>query len=404
MKYPLSITLFLFILATAIPASAQNSRKWPPDAMDVSYTLAAELTGQRGLSTITLAPGIREYLAAGSGGEYNAFTKSRISPLFYSNSNPGNAYNAEVGGSLHLYDAFNRLVSMQYMAQYSVNGKRINITQALAIMSSPSSLSLETYMVPEADFKNGVPDNQRRDWAAVYTFARDHAYNSAKEVSGDRVFLVMTFVMNRLPADAQFEVVTSTRKKAGRSLDNLAKDKDVYLDFDGWRVHMFAAKLSPTSLRQRFYSNYYYTPGAGIPKEARHRIHVASFSSKPEGTPDASAQARQQAPRTLTPPPTASAPSMARQPAAAPRHQQAAPSSGSGPIERGVSFLNPIFPEDAALIQTRLMELGHYSGPIDHEFGPMTQKALDSFADAYQLPRGQWSLSLQKALFRGTGL
>jgi hypothetical protein len=400
MRHLRLILILLLILATATPVSAREAKKWPPDAMDVSYTLAAELTGQRGLSFISFAPGVRDYLAAGSEGEYNAFTRSRISPLFYSNSNPGNRYNAEVGGSIHLYDGYNRLVSMQYSTQYAVNGKRINVTQALAIMSSPSNLSLETYMVPIEEFKDGLPESRRGDWPTLYTFAREHAYTSADPDRGQRAYLVMTFVMNRLPADALFEVVVSPREKAWRTLDNIAKDKQTYLDYDGWRVHMFVAQLNPSSLRQRFYCNYFYTPGAGIPEAARKRIQAASFSSKPEGSPAGQSRANYQAPA----PQASNAPPAPQ--AVAPRQAPATPGAagGQGPVGRGLSFLNPLFPDDMTLIQTRLAQLGHYTGAVDGSFGPMTQKAMDDFAVRHGFPKGQWSLGLQKALFRGTGL
>jgi hypothetical protein len=38
------------------------------------------------------------------------------------------------------------------------------------------------------------------------------------------------------------------------------------------------------------------------------------------------------------------------------------------------------------------------------EFGPMTKKGLDRFAVRNGFPPNQWSLDLQKALFKGTGL
>ena len=69
-----------------------------------------------------------------------------------------------------------------------------------------------------------------------------------------------------------------------------------------------------------------------------------------------------------------------------------------------MAFLNPVFPDDVAIIQTRRTELGHYGGPIDRTFGSFTKKALDNFAVKNGFPKGQWSLDLQKALFRGTGL
>ena len=102
----------------------------------------------------------------------------------------------------------------------------------------------------------------------------------------------------------------------------------------------------------------------------------------------------------LAPPPPGSAP--APQPAPYQAPEQTAPAQG--PLERGMAFLNPVFPDDVAIIQTRLTELGHYGGPIDRTFGPYTKKALDNFAVKHGFPKGQWSLGLQKALFQGTGL
>ncbi len=69
-----------------------------------------------------------------------------------------------------------------------------------------------------------------------------------------------------------------------------------------------------------------------------------------------------------------------------------------------MAFLNPIFPDDVAIIQQRLTALGHYGGPIARTFGPMTKKALDNYAVKHGYPKGQWSLGLQKQLFLGTGL
>ena len=56
------------------------------------------------------------------------------------------------------------------------------------------------------------------------------------------------------------------------------------------------------------------------------------------------------------------------------------------------------------LIQNRLTQLGLYKGAIDKTFGPQTKKALDRFAVKNGYPKGQWSLGLQKILFKGTGL
>lgn len=416
MKHLTQFSALLLVLCLTTPALAQQ-KQWPLDARAVSYTIAAELSGQRGVESISFAPGVKEYLAAASYGEYTDFTRSRVAPLFYENKGTGNNYPAEVGGSIHLLDQYGRIVSFQYTAQYTVNGRNIHVTQALAAMTSPTNLSLETYMVPMADFKTQITRDRRSHWPTVYQFAKTNAYNSSQPDSGKQEFLVMTFVKNRLPEDAKFEVVANTRKTAKRTMDNLAKRNESYLDYDGWRVHMFAAKLKPSSMNDRFYSNYFYTPGAGIPEESRSRIHVASFSSKPSGAAEGGtmqAQARsngpahQSTPAVPPPPGAAYQPAPAQQPVIqAQSHATTSVASAGqapGPYERGMALLNPIFPEDVAIIQVRLKELGYYRGPLDQDFGPMTKKALDRFNVKHGFPKGQWSLGIQKALFKGTGL
>lgn len=395
---------FLLCLAAHSPAFAQG--EWPQDALDVSYTVAARIAHMPTPNNITFAQGVEAYMESTTSGYYATFKNGGAIPVYYQNYGTGSSYSAEVMGVIHLFDPVGRIATLQFLAQYTVKGKSITITQCLAATSSPSKLTMEVYTVSAFRFRNALPPAKRGDWSAVYNFAKENTYNPQKDSAKKDTYLVMTFVKNRLPKDAVLEVIVNDKKTAKRALDNLAKDKEAYLDYDGWRVHMFSAKFLPTSMKERFFSNYYYTPGTGFIDKMRKREQVAQYTSKPSATgPNAPMQGSAQ-----TGGPT---PSMAQQPAfapapapaPAPQYQQSArPSSGSGPIERGVAFLNPIFPEDTTLIQTRLKELGHYSGPIDHDFGPLTQKALDNFADRNKLPRGQWSLTLQKALFRGSGL
>nr|WP_321512993.1 peptidoglycan-binding protein [uncultured Pseudodesulfovibrio sp.] len=410
------LIFLLIILSTTSSALAQQNTQWPPDALDVSYTIAAKLSGERGLSTISFAPGTEDYLNAAASGEYNTFTRSAVTPVFYENYGTGNNYAAEVSGAIHLFDENNRLATMQYLAQYTVNRKRIHITQSLAAMSSPADLALETYMVPLNQFKSNVPADKRGDWATVYQFAKANGYNPQTDDDRNQLYLIMTFVMNRLPEDAIFEVVVSNRKKATRTLDNLAKEQESYLNYDGWRVHMFAANVSPTSMRERFFNNYFYTPGSGMPEALRTRTHVARYSSKPLATgPNAPIQAK--AGDHATPQSQAAAPAPIR--TTQPQQAYASPQkpvqnyspattpqtgTGDGPYGRGTAFLNPVFPEDVKAMQLRLRDLGYYKGQIDQNWGPMTRQALDNFAVKYGFPKGQWSLGLQKALFRGTGL
>ncbi|BDQ38372.1 hypothetical protein SYK_27320 [Pseudodesulfovibrio nedwellii] len=386
---------FLICLTTASPVMGQDV-EWPPDALAVSYAVAAKLTNQQGPSSVSFAPGADAYMEGLNNGYFYNFKHGGAIPVIGQNYGIGDNYAADVAGVIHLFDSNERIATLQYLAQYTVQKDKISITQCLAATSSPSKMTLEVYMIPYETFLQAVPIESRGDWGAVYHAAKTYGFNPQRDQAKIDKYLVMTFVKNRLPADAKFEVIMSDRKKAQWQRDNLAKKQESYLDYDGWRVHMFAAKFNPSSLRDRFYNNYYYTPGSGIAQDLRERNHVARYNSKPSASgPSAPIKSAVAPPvPTSTPrPQTAYAPTPTPQ-----------TGSGEGPYGRGTAFLNPVFPEDVKAMQVRLRDLGYYKGKIDQNWGPITRQALDNFAVKYGFPKGQWSLGLQKALFKGTGL
>ncbi len=408
MKKRILALSLLICLTTVSPVMGQDV-EWPPDALAVSYAVAAKLTNQQGPSSVSFIPGADAYMEGLNNGYFYTFKHGGAIPVIGQNYGIGDNYAADVAGVIHLFDPNERIATLQYLAQYTVQKDKISITQCLAATSSPSKLTLEVYMIPYATFLQAVPIESRGDWGAVYHAAKTYGFNPQRDQTKIDKYLVMTFVKNRLPADAKFEVIMSDRKKAQWQRDNLAKKQESYLDYDGWRVHMFAAKFNPSSLRDRFYNNYYYTPGSGINQDLRERNHVARYNSKPSASgPSAPMQ-------TATAPPAVSTnqPQQTYRPVP---HQQKVPvnayaptptpqtRSGEGPYGRGTAFLNPLFPEDVKAMQVRLRDLGYYKGTIDQNWGPMTKQALDNFAVKYGFPKGQWSLGLQKALFKGTGL
>ncbi|AMK09696.1 MAG: peptidoglycan-binding protein [Pseudodesulfovibrio sp.] len=436
----LSLTL---LLASAAPAAAAENQ-WPQDARDVAFAIASRATGQPGLANIGFAPGAENGIEGVANNFYSAFQAGRIALVTYTNFGTGSVYDAEVAGVINLADPNGRIVALQFGAKYSVNGTRITINQVATATASPPTVFVEVYMVPMDTFMN-VPYDVVNDWGALYKVARENAYLPPKEEAPKGAYMVLTFVKNRIAPDSQFEAIVNTRKTARTERDNTAKEKERIMDYQGWRVHMFAARFSPTSIRDHFYINYYYTPGMGVPASERERVQVARWDSKPSG--DRQAAAPKPAPMVVEeapaptfnappPPAPAYAPQPAPKPAPAPAYApqpapqpapQAAPephpvynyaeptaqppasppapaAAGPGPLERGLAFLNPVFPDDVELIQNRLKELGIYKGTIDKTFGPMTKRSLDHFAVQHGFPKGQWSLGLQKALFQGTGL
>ncbi|EGB15926.1 Peptidoglycan-binding domain 1 protein [Pseudodesulfovibrio mercurii] len=445
MRIRLLIPALLLLLCQVVPAAAAD-QQWPSDARDVAYAVACRATGQPGLANITFDPGTQATIEGAGSGFYAAFQTGRIVLVGYANHGVGNRYDADVSGVINLTDSSGRLTALQFAATYTVNGAAIRVNRCAAATASPPTALVEVFIVPMETFAT-IPYEVFSDWNALYRLAREHAYTPPQTDAPAGNYMVMSFLRNRLPLNAKFEAIVSDRRTAKRATDNSVKNQERYMDFQGWRVHMFAAKFSPTSSRDRFYINYYYTPGNGMPEKDRDRVQIARWDSKPADKPQPARRPMvvEEAPRTaqagysddVIDPMRTAEPASARtapapqartapQPApqAVPRAQSApqaipaaqpaprpapapapvASAPAQGPLERGLAFLNPVFPDDVELIQNRLRELGIYKGPIDKRFGPQTKRALDHYAVGQGYPKGQWSLGLQKVLFRGTGL
>ncbi|MFH1913321.1 MAG: peptidoglycan-binding domain-containing protein [Pseudomonadota bacterium] len=425
------ITLALVLVLYSALSAPAVEQQWPDDARDVAFAIASRATAQPGPANITFAPGVEAGFEGAATSFFASFQAGRIVLVSYANHGTGSVYDAEVAGVLNLVDPNDRIVALQFGARYTVNGQDIVIKEAATVTSSPNTVLLEVHLVPVDAFTN-IPYEVVSDWNALYKLARENAYLPPKEGAPADTYMVMTFVKNRIPPDANFEAIVSSSKTARRTQDNSAKSQERYMDYQGWRVHMFAAKFSPTSTRDRFYINYYYTPGSGMPESERDRIQVARYDSKPSGerqalpqhspvvieeapatqpdrshiTPEATSESALESPAPPAPmvapaPAPYLAPAVQTVPASA--YAPSASEPAVGPLEKGLAFLNPVFPEDVELIQKRLQELGLYKGSIDKTFGPQTKRALDHYAVGQGFPKGQWSLGLQKALFAGTG-
>jgi peptidoglycan hydrolase-like protein with peptidoglycan-binding domain len=103
--------------------------------------------------------------------------------------------------------------------------------------------------------------------------------------------------------------------------------------------------------------------------------------------------------------PTPSAPTPTPVPAtpAAPKAPQTEPKTIQDPIASGSIILNPLVPQDAQMIQTRLAELGLYKGSIEGIWGKGSRAALKAFKEHSSLENpDKWDKESQMALFHGT--
>ena len=278
----MTMTRITALLALALlcctPALAQDKAEWPQDARDVAYAVAGTVTGGNPLDNITFAPGATQTME-GADGYYSEFDAGAIILTSYENLGTGDDYPAQTAGVLNLREPSGRQVGLEFLADYTVKGADITVDRCAVATASQPTLRLEVYLVPASVFTERRPKGADLDWSNLYGFVRDNALHPEDDAGRD-IYYVITFVMNRLPADAEFNPIVSSEKRARMDKDNLAKNDEKFLDFQGWRVHLFAARFKPGIVRGRFYVNYYYTPGFGVPEQDRESILVARYDSR----------------------------------------------------------------------------------------------------------------------------
>ena len=282
-------------------------------------------------------------------------------------------------GIILFKDSINRRAGVYFAAQYVVTQKNITINKAVVAGIPPDFPRVETYFIPEKPFKAAAAN--LKNYVDYYLFAIENAepmtYGPGEKKTGtNQKYFIMTFCKDRLFQESSLEMkVTSKPNMGGKKLAD-----PVYINDSGWRIIIAGGKFRPGSASSKFYVgiSYKQDPSSHLPSVVVGEFHNVK---KEAGT-------GQQA--------------VASQAASA--AQAAASQSAEGPLAAGKAFLNPVFPEDVEVIQIRLKNLGLYKAKIDRDFGPLTKKALDSFAIKNGFPKGQWSLDLQKALFKGTGL
>ena len=171
--------------------------------------------------------------------------------------------------------------------------------------------------------------------------------------------------------------VTSKPRRLGTKLA-----RPVYLLMENkWRMIMAGGRFDPGTRNSKFYTTITYAKVDGVDDP----VIVGSYDNNRDSLPALPTSLEQTVP---APVPATPAPSAAN----------------PGPLELGTTMLNPIFLSDAKILHTRLKQLGYYQGAIDSPYDTPTTEAINAFAKNNGLPSdGQWSLELQKALFKGTG-
>jgi hypothetical protein len=269
------VSLFLLV-----GAAAGQDDQWPQDARDVAATLYQRMIGQYdGSGNVHFNAKGEQALEGGASGGFAGFRNGNIFFLHYENDAAGKAYNAKVLGLFNLSDDYGRFAALRFTADYKVMWRDIMINSSAAVTVSPPMLPVQVYLVP-AELVEGSANAEVFDsWTSLYRFAVENAYKAGQEPE-TRLWYVFSFMMSKLPPDADVDVIVSTKRSSNRSSQNDAAVRQEVLDYAGWRVHAFMTRFKPCSTRGRFYINYYYTPGADVPDDLRERNLVAQFDSK----------------------------------------------------------------------------------------------------------------------------
>jgi len=405
------------VVVAAPPVIPLKKAQTPDDIKLVSAALIERLRGGTVAVEHVFFDPAGKHAVGETGFDYDGFGVKNLAITGYETTllQKGVAQ-ATLEGIILFTDIINRRAGVYFAAQYIVTQNDITITKSVVVGIPPDFPRVETFFVAEDLFKKAA--SGLKSYADYYLFALENAepmtYGPGEEKTGaNKKYFIMTFCKDRLFQESILTMaVTDKPYMAGNKIA-----KPVYINDSGWRILIAGGKFRPGSRSSKFYVgiSYKQDPTSHLPSVVVGEFHnikrelnapvEAAPAPAPAPAPIKAAPAPAPAPA-----PIKAAPAPAPAPApirAAPAPVKAAPAPAAQPVEgslgAGKAFLNPIFPEDVRIIQVRLQNLGYYKGSIDQNFGPLTKRALDAFAVKHNFPKGQWSLGLQKALFKGTG-
>jgi hypothetical protein len=290
-------------------------------------------------------------------------------------------HSSKLRGVLQFSDTLGRRALVDYLVDYRFSRRKVVIdrarvmpvaplfpnTQAFFIQADklkeivaaqPDFVSFYTRIVSDAYSMNPTPEEVKEHQALKKKGFFDRlTYSSGKE---RKDIFVLVFVMDRLTPDAALDVVVSKDLYEKNTLVKAA-----YMDFSGWRVAVFGGNFALD--RDKFYAKVYYKPANGVLPQGKDKVLIGLFDSQKN-------------------------------------YRDKGGSAAEGPLAAGSRLLDVSDKNDAALIQSRLAELGFYRMKIDGMWGAGSRAALKDFQMRGGLqPTGKWGRGTQMKLFAGTG-
>ena len=290
---------------------------------------------------------------------------------------------ARLEGILRFQDVLGRSASVFFAAKYTVGRRDILVHASRSVNIAAAAPRIETYVVPAKALL--AARGTLKTYGDYYLFAIENAEPMTSQAGDDSMspeddYIIISFCKDRLRPESELEMKVSSR----RSLSGTPVIETAYLYENGWRIMMAGGRFRPGSLSNKFYVGVIYNID---PRKKSEPMTLALYQNKK-----------------MEYQPTMEVTEVTEVAGTPPAQVLPAAATPSGPLSSGAIFLNLGSPDDVGLIQQRLKALGYYNMIVDRALGPGTRQALDSFADANGLPRGLWTIDMQRRLFAGTGL
>ncbi len=365
----------------------------PADIRMVTAAMVQKLRkDQKGIPRVSFDSGGNHYTPE-TRFDYRGFSVSDISiNEQWARDTGRKSFDCRVAGVMLFSDQLGRRAMVSYTADYELFRNRIIIRNSAVRPVPPIFPTTRAFIIEGSEFKEIV--GERPDFYGFYTgvVSKAHSMTPTLEERREREELqkmslfdrikrgtrierqenfMVIFVMDRLTPDAELEVVVTRNPN-----DRASLAKPVYSDFDGWRVAIVAGKFAID--HDVFCAKAYYKPSPGVLPDNSEQVMVGLFSSEKDyDTPGSPTRADV---------------------------RPASHASPEGPLALGRNALDPLKRYDAALIQSRLAELGFYKTVVDGLWGPGSRRSLQAFQRAIGLDSsGNWNMQTQLKMFFGTG-
>lgn len=324
--------------------------------------------------------------------DYQGFSVTNIKIINHWAKEAGNGrYNCKLHGVIAFGDVLGRRALVDYIVYYRLRGKKQVIVKSQVMPIAPAFPHTQAFFVQAQKLKEIMAGEY--DFTEFYARVVNNAYSmtpTSEEIKEKQELAEMNFferlknssglkrkdnfmvifVMDRLTPDAELDVVVSRHVNGMQSLT-----QPVYMNFSGWRTAVFGGNFALD--KDKFYTKVFYKPEQGVLPEGKEQVLIGLFCSEKNYSKEMAGEQGGKA---------------------------TSVAAVEGPLASGSQLLDVSDKNDAALVQSRLAELGFYKMKIDGLWGPGSKSALKEFQASNGLyPTGEWGIGTQIKLFAGTG-